>query len=90
VLTRLYRFLNPLSGGEAGQGWPVGRDLLKADVYQCLQGLPDVQFVREVELYAVDAAGNPLSQPVKPIDSISVRKTHGMIASGLHTVEFVS
>ena len=38
ALTRLYRFLNPLTGGADGKGWPFGRDLFTSDVYQCLQG----------------------------------------------------
>jgi predicted phage baseplate assembly protein len=86
VLARLYRFLNPLTGGEEGRGWTVGRDLLIADVYQCLQKLPDVNFVQEVQLFRANEAGNAQGQPV---ERISVLHTHGMIASGIHTVEFV-
>lgn len=86
VLARLYRYLNPLTGGEDGRGWTVGRDLLIADVYQCLQKLPNVNFVREAQLFRADDAGKAQGQPV---ESISVLDTHGMIASGIHTVEFV-
>ena len=42
ILERLYRFLNPLEGGKEGEGWPFGRDLFVADIYQALQGLPGV------------------------------------------------
>jgi len=85
VLKRLYHFLNPLKGGPDGAGWPFGRTLYLSDVYQCLQGIPNVQFVRSVELYAVKPGSGPTGQPVESVDVIA----HGVVASGTHTVEFV-
>ena len=32
----LFQFLNPLSGGQDGTGWPFGRDLFVADVMSVL------------------------------------------------------
>jgi predicted phage baseplate assembly protein len=86
VLNRLYRFLNPLTGGQDGKGWPMGQDLLLADVYQCLQGLAHVQFIRGVELFEADDDGRPVGQAVETVEVIG----HEMIMSGLHTVEIVS
>jgi hypothetical protein len=85
VLARLYRYLNPITGGKDGDGWPFGRDLYISDVYQCLQGLPKVQFVREVTMYAANEAGEAQGEPVERIDV----RSHGVVASGLHGVEFV-
>lgn len=85
LLKRLFQFLNPLTGGFDGQGWPFGRDLFVADIYQALQGMPNVLFVRNVELYASTPGGNRIGQPVETIDVVA----HGVIASGIHTVEFV-
>ncbi|PID86680.1 MAG: putative baseplate assembly protein [Chloroflexi bacterium] len=85
VLNRLYKFLNPLIGGSAGTGWPFGRELFLSDVYQCLRGLPNVQFIRNVELYAAEPGGGPQGDPKESIDMVA----HGVIASGLHEVEFV-
>lgn len=83
VLSRLYRFLNPLVGGPDGKGWPFGRQLFLSDVYQCLQGLPDVQFVRSVEMFEAKPGGDAQGDP---IDSLTL-PPHGVIASARHTVE---
>ncbi len=85
VLARLYRFLNPLVGGPDGNGWPFGRDLFLSDVYQCLQGTANVQFVRAVEMYAATEGGPGEGKPVESLEVVS----HGVIASGVHQVEFV-
>jgi predicted phage baseplate assembly protein len=85
VLERLYRFINPLTGGSEGEGWPFGRDLFVSDVYQCLQGMPDVQFIRAVEIHAARSDGAPQGDPVESVEVIA----HGVIASGTHEVEFV-
>lgn len=85
VLRRLYRLLNPLTGGPDGDGWPFGRDLFVSDVYQSLQGIPDVQFVRGVEMYPARSSGQAEGEPVEEMEVVA----HGVIASGEHTVEFV-
>ncbi|GAB4145367.1 MAG: putative baseplate assembly protein [Candidatus Promineifilaceae bacterium] len=85
VLSRLYRFLNPLTGGPGGQGWPFGRDLYVSDVYQCLQGVPDVQFIRGVEMRAARAGGDAEGEPVELLEVVA----HGVIASARHQVAFV-
>jgi predicted phage baseplate assembly protein len=85
VLARLYRFLNPLTGGADGNGWPFGRDLFVSDVYQCLQGTPNVQFIRGVEMYDAQPGGTARGEPVEHLEVLA----HGVIASGLHSVQFV-
>jgi predicted phage baseplate assembly protein len=85
ALRRLYRYLNPLTGGSDGKGWPFGRDLFISDVYQCLQGMPDVQFIRGVEMRAARDGGAGRGEPVESIDVIA----HGVIASGVHEIEFI-
>jgi predicted phage baseplate assembly protein len=82
VLQRLYYFLHPLTGGTAGAGWPFGRDLVVADVYQCLNQLPGVTYLRKVQLFLSDDSGIAQKEPVEfvtmPEDSVLV--------SGLHQV----
>lgn len=85
VLARLYGFLNPITGGKDGEGWPFGRDLYISDVYQCLQGMARVQFIRQVTMYAATADGEAQGDPLERLDV----RSHGVIASGLHGVEFV-
>ena len=84
VLHRLYRFLNPLMGGVDGEGWPFGRDLVVSDVYQCLLGVPGVQYVRNVELFRTTPGAGPRGDTQETIEVVG----HGVIASGIHQVEF--
>ena len=85
VLARLCRFLNPLTGGPEGKGWPFGRDLFLSDVYQALQGMDGVAYIRQVELYAAVPGGGKTGQPVDSLDVVA----HGVVASGMHEVVFV-
>ncbi len=85
VLARLYRFLNPLVGGPDGNGWPFGRELFVSDVYQCLQGLPDVQFVRSVEMFEAKPGGDAIGDA---LESLNVAP-HGVIVSAKHKVEML-
>ncbi|MBK8988443.1 MAG: putative baseplate assembly protein [Chloroflexi bacterium] len=85
VLARLYRFLNPLTGGPGGDGWPFGRELFLSDVYQTLQGLPHVQFIRNVDLFIAAPGGGPQGERVESVEVVA----HGVIASGRHEVVFV-
>ena len=82
---RLYRFLNPLTGGPEGSGWPFGRDLFLSDIYQCLQGVPNIQFIRSVEMFTAKAGGDAHGDALETLEVVS----HGVIASGNHTVEFI-
>jgi hypothetical protein len=85
VLARLYRFLNPLTGGKDGNGWPFGRTLFVSDVYQCLQGMPNLEFVRQVELFTAPPDGTAQGEAIEEIDLVG----HGIVASGRHEVLFV-
>jgi hypothetical protein len=85
VVSRLYRYLNPLTGGNDGNGWQFGRDLFVSDVYQSLQGIPNVQFVRNVEMYEASPGGAAEGKALETLEVL----THGVVASGIHEVEFV-
>lgn len=85
VKRRLYQYLNPLTGGADGKGWPFGRDLFISDVYQCLQGIPDVQFIRGIEMYSAKPGGDAQGSAVEMVEIVG----HGVVASGKHSVEFI-
>jgi hypothetical protein len=85
VLARLYKLLNPLVGGPNGNGWPFGRELFVSDIYQCLQGTPDVLFIRNVEMFEASPGGAAEGKAVNELELV----THGVVASGIHQVEFV-
>jgi predicted phage baseplate assembly protein len=85
VLERLYRFLNPLTGGPEGNGWPFDRDLFVSDVYQCLQGTPDIQFTKGLEMYKALPSGEASGEPIEALELLA----HSTIASGIHQLEVV-
>lgn len=85
VLRRLYHFLNPLVGGPENKGWEFGRTLYISDVYQSLQGIANVQFIRGVEMRAARPTGEAEGNPIEALELVG----HGVIASGRHQLEFV-
>lgn len=104
LLTRLYGLINPLIGGEHGEGWPFGRSITVYDIYPCLQNIPGINFVRSVDLFEVDSAGSFLrfqkddrDQPRRdknnnliPLSEAEIKTLkHGVFASGRHWVEFI-
>jgi hypothetical protein len=54
LLTVLYRYITPISGGADGGGWPFGRDLNVGEVFSLLSGVEGVSGVEEVKLYLAD------------------------------------
>lgn len=69
VADRLYKFLNPFTGGDRGEGWPFGRDLFISDVYACIQQVDGVAYVEDVKLYEVvrSGKGTARKQPTERI-----------------------
>lgn len=52
---RLYRYINPVSGGPDGKGWPFGRSLSLSEAYATIQGVDNVDYIEEIGLFPVDA-----------------------------------
>ena len=53
----LDRYLNPLTGGPDGEGWPWGRPVLAGEMYGCLQRVRGVELVEDVRVFGA----NPLT-----------------------------
>ncbi|MCP2730907.1 putative baseplate assembly protein [Limnofasciculus baicalensis] len=55
ILTKLqvalYRFLNPLTGGPEGTGWPFGRPVYSSDIVTLLQSISGVRYLGAVQLF---------------------------------------
>ncbi|MBD2744987.1 putative baseplate assembly protein [Coleofasciculus sp. FACHB-1120] len=47
----LYRFLNPLTGGMDGKGWPFGRPVYPSDIVTLFQQIPGVRYLGVVQLF---------------------------------------
>ncbi|MBD2211944.1 putative baseplate assembly protein [Nostoc linckia FACHB-104] len=53
----LYRYLNPLTGGPEGKGWPFGRPVYSSDIIALLQQTPGVRYLGPVLLFALHKQG---------------------------------
>ncbi len=53
LLSMLYRFLNPITGGFEQTGWELGRPLSASDVVARLQEVPEVRYVGAVKLFPI-------------------------------------
>ncbi|HYF62711.1 MAG TPA: putative baseplate assembly protein [Herpetosiphonaceae bacterium] len=79
---RLYRFLNPLSGGMDGAGWPFGRSLYPSEIYAILQGIAGVQYIQNVDLFLV-------KDGVRQAETAIMLPESGVIASAEHRISLV-
>jgi hypothetical protein len=64
ALTALQAFLNPVSGGPEGKGWPFGRGVFLSDIAAILEALSGVDYVRQLELIVDNApVGDQVTVP---------------------------
>lgn len=56
--TLLYQFLNPISGGRQGQGWPMGQTLYQSDIVSLLQTSPGIRYLGAVQLFKLQRQGD--------------------------------
>ncbi len=50
AVAALTGFLDPLTGGLAGDGWPFGRDIYVSELYELLEGISGVDYVPDIAL----------------------------------------
>lgn len=68
ALDALYRYLNPLTGGPDGQGWPFGRPVQAGEAYAVLQRLPGVELVDHVQLFPANPLTGERGDPSDRVD----------------------
>jgi predicted phage baseplate assembly protein len=54
ALDLLYRYVNPLTGGTSGEGWPFDTDINAAPLAEMLEAIEGVERVEEVLLFEFD------------------------------------
>ncbi|BDO40775.1 putative baseplate assembly protein [Cellulomonas sp. NTE-D12] len=54
VLAVVDRYVNPLTGGPSGNGWPFDQDVTAAEIAQLLEAVEGVERVEEVQLFEYD------------------------------------
>jgi predicted phage baseplate assembly protein len=77
----LYRYLNPYTGGPQGDGWPLGRDLNRAELLGLLQQIPVVEYADglRVTVAEAEAAAVPVTAAqhlVVPFDALVCSGEH--------------
>jgi predicted phage baseplate assembly protein len=64
----LYEYLNPVSGGPDGAGWPFGRPVQEGEIFAVLQRLPGVEMVEVVRLFGADPVSAERGPAVQRLD----------------------
>jgi predicted phage baseplate assembly protein len=83
VKQALDRYLNPIVGGPAGEGWPFGRDLYPSDVGRAVLSVEGVEGIESLQLYRWD----PSSRKEEEVEGVlRMPVDHGLIASAEHRV----
>jgi predicted phage baseplate assembly protein len=57
----LYRYINPYTGGPQGDGWPLGRDLNRAELLGLLQQIPVVEYADGLRVTVAEAQAAAVS-----------------------------
>jgi predicted phage baseplate assembly protein len=64
----LYAYLNPISGGPDGDGWPFGRPVQSGELFAVLQKIRGVEFVEDVRIFGADPITGERGQPAQRLD----------------------
>jgi hypothetical protein len=75
VERRVRDFIDPLRGGFEAQGWPMGRSLYRTELFQLIEGIPDVYHVEALHhspagAEGVDLAPNELIDPASVVEVV--------------------
>jgi predicted phage baseplate assembly protein len=88
VLDSLYRYFNPLTGGDAGTGWEFGRSVRVSQAFAVVQRCSGVEVVDELTLWAVDPSdGPPESWPREQVPEGVELNPNELVISGFHVVD---
>jgi predicted phage baseplate assembly protein len=78
----LYAYLDPVSGGPEGTGWPFGRPIQSGEIFAVLQRLGGVDIVEDVRLFAANPLTGERGTAVQRIDL----SANGLVFSYGHQV----
>lgn len=83
VLTELNRYINPLTGGGDGQGWPFAQDANAAHIAQLLEAVEGVERIEEVLLFEFDLRTGKRQGPGREVVRLD---NHSLFISAGHQV----
>ncbi|MEO0987706.1 MAG: putative baseplate assembly protein [Cyanobacteria bacterium J06639_14] len=89
--TRLYQFLNPITGGRHQQGWPLGQTLYQSDIVSLLQTSPGIRYLGAVQLFPLQKQGDrwlrlPPAPSVNPGSQGVICSWYDPILNSGHTI----
>lgn len=67
ILAALTAFLDPLTGGPEGRGWPFGRDVYISELYQILERVQGVDYVPDLQLASLCPGGAQRCMPAREL-----------------------
>ncbi|MFI6294781.1 putative baseplate assembly protein [Nonomuraea sp. NPDC050790] len=67
AMSALGAYLNPITGGQFGAGWPFGRMVQSGDVHAVLQRVAGVELVEEIQLFEADPVTRQRGEPTQRI-----------------------
>ena len=76
----LYKFLNPLTGGMDGKGWPFGRPVYESDIVALLKQAQGVRYLGAVVLFPIIKQGNNWIRQASP-DRVIDPGLQGLVCS---------
>jgi hypothetical protein len=76
VETALTRYLHPLTGGEDGQGWPLGGDVLYSEVFRRVLSVDGVQTVNNLRIIVDGERMGACENAVIPDDFLVFSEGH--------------
>ncbi|MEU8825016.1 putative baseplate assembly protein [Streptomyces sp. NPDC048636] len=79
----LYGFLDPLSGGPHGDGWPFGRPVQVGEIFALLQRVDGADLVDDVRLFAANPVTGERGQETRRIDL----SHHSLVVSYDHHIK---
>jgi predicted phage baseplate assembly protein len=82
ALDALYGYLDPVTGGPDGDGWPFGRSVQIGEVYGVLQGLRGTEVVEDVRLFGADPVTGQRGGATQRLDL----EAHALVFSYGHQV----
>jgi predicted phage baseplate assembly protein len=68
ALRALYGYLDPLSGGPEGCGWPFGRPIQSGEIFAVLQQLAGIDIVEDIRLFGADPVTGERGEPVQRLE----------------------
>ncbi|MEO7141938.1 MAG: baseplate J/gp47 family protein, partial [Bryobacteraceae bacterium] len=80
IVDALNAFLDPLTGGPAGTGWPFGRAVFRTEMLQTIDQVPGVDYVTSLALFVDGCLCDP------QCGNVCLSPTE-LVAAGAHQIE---